>query len=100
LTPNIAAFQTATAVSNTSCQSVVFEGSGSAGNRGDVTGLVVGDFTVENTDIPAGDIAASLVAGVNGTYVITTSAMTASENYKITCTKAGYAIADGTFVAV
>jgi len=100
LLPNIAAFQTATAVSNTSCQTVVYEGSGSAGNPGDVSGLVIGDFTVENTDIPAGDIAASLVAGVAGTYVITTSAMTATENYKITCTKAGYAIANGTFVAV
>jgi len=100
LRPNISGYQTATAVTNTTCQSVVFTGFGSAGDRDDVTGLVIGDFTVENTDTPAGDIAISLVESPEGTYVITTSAMTAAENYKITCTKAGYDIADGTFVAV
>jgi len=100
LTGNVSGYQTASAVTNTSCQSVVFTGFGSAGDLDDVTGLVVGDFTVENTDTPGGDIAVSLVESPEGTYVITTSAMTATENYKITCTKAGYDIADGTFVAV
>jgi hypothetical protein len=100
LVGNVSGLQTATAVTNTTCQSVVFTGFGSAGNRHDIEGLVIGDFTVENTDTPGGDISVSLVESPAGTYVITTSAMTATENYKITCTKAGYDIADGTFVAV
>jgi hypothetical protein len=100
LSPIVGAYQTATAVTNTTCQTIVFTGGGSAGNATDITALVVGDFTVENTDVPAGNTAVSLVESPSGTYVITTSAMTATENYKVTCTKAGYDIADGTFVAV
>jgi hypothetical protein len=100
LSPLIGAYQTGSAVTNTTCQSIVFTGGGSAGDATDVVGLLVADFTVENTDVPAGDTAVSLVESPDGTYVITTSAMTATENYKITCTKAGYDIADGTFVAV
>ncbi len=100
LSPVIAGYQTGSAVTNTTCQSVVFTAGGSAGNAVDITGLLAADFTVENTDVPAGDTVVSLVESPNGTYVITTSAMTAAENYKITCTRAGYDIADGTFVAV
>ena len=100
LRPNIQAYQTATAVTNTTCQSVVFTGGGSAGNAGKVLFLTAGDFTVENTDVPAGDIIISALETSPGTYLITTSAMTATENYKITCNKAGYDVVDGTFVAV
>ena len=102
LVPNIAGYITGAALTNTTCSAVVFESFGSAGNRGDITGLVAGDFTVENLDTPAGDIVVSLVesAVALGTYTITTSAMTATDNYKITCTKTGYEIADGSFVAV
>lgn len=102
LSANVSGQQTATAVTNTTCQTIVFTGFGSAGDRDDVTNLVVADFTVENTDTPAGDIltGVALTESPNGTYLLTTTAMTASDNYKITCTRAGYDIADGTFVAV
>lgn len=100
LTPNISAFQTVTALTNTTVQTVVYTGFGAAGEAGKLQSLVIGDFTVENTDVPAGDISISLVETTPGTYVITTSAMTATENHKITCAKAGYDVADGTFVAV
>jgi hypothetical protein len=100
LVPNQSASIAASALTNTTCQAVVTTGFGSANDRDNVVGLVAGDFTVENTDVPAGDIIVSLVESPDGTYTITTSAMTATENYKITCTKAGYDVADGTFVAV
>jgi hypothetical protein len=100
LRANVSGLQTATAVTNTTCQTIVFTGFGSAGDRDDVTNLLIADFTVENTDIPAGDISISRVESPEGTYVITTSAMTAAENHKVTCVKAGFDIADGTFVAV
>jgi len=100
LAPNQSAYQTSTAVSNTVVSNVVYTGFGSAGDREDVVGLLASDFTVISDTTPAGDIVDSLVESPNGTYAITTTAMVASETYRITCTKAGYDVADTTFVAV
>jgi len=89
-----------TPLTNTTVQVTLQTGFGPASEFNIIAGLVVSDFTVENTDIPAGDTAVSLVESPLGTYVITTSAMTAAENYKITASKQLFDISDGTFVAV
>jgi len=89
-----------TPLTNTTVQVTLQTGFGEPSDFNKIPGLLVGAFTVENTDVPAGDTAVSVVESPLGTYVITTSAMTAAENYKITATTPLFDIADGTFVAV
>tara|TARA_R110000764_G_scaffold89383_2_gene170857 strand:- start:1615 stop:2556 length:942 start_codon:yes stop_codon:yes gene_type:complete len=98
---NVSGLQVVTPLTNTTLKDLVVNGFGSASTRDPIVGLLQANFTVENTDVPAGDIISSVVENPNGTYTITTSAMTASENYKVTVTGAtGYDVANGVFVAV
>lgn len=96
----VSAFQALTPISNTTASDVVFTGFGSAGDRDDVVGLLIGNFTVENLDVPAGNIALSVLEGPDGTYLITTSAQTAGENHRVTVLATGYDVATQDFVAI
>ena len=81
--------------------SEVITGFGTAGSRDHIIGLLLANFTVENTDVPAGNIATAVVENPDGTYTITTSAQTAGEAHKVTVINAaGYDVANGTFTAV
>tara|TARA_R110000822_G_scaffold10424_2_gene39539 strand:+ start:109 stop:1053 length:945 start_codon:yes stop_codon:yes gene_type:complete len=102
LRANISGTQVVTALTNTTLTSEVITGFGTAGARDHIIGLLTANFTVENTDVPAGDIIIpTIVENPDGTYTITTSAMTAGEAYKVTVINAaGYDVANGTFTAV
>lgn len=99
---NVSGFQTVTPLTNTTLTTVVFNGFGSAYDRDAIVGLLSANFTVENTDVPAGDLVIPpVVENPDGTYTITTSAQTAGENHKVSVINAqGYDVADGTFVAL
>lgn len=102
LRANISGTQVVTPLTNTTLTSEVITGFGTAGARDHIIGLLTANFTVENTDVPAGDIIIpTIVENPDGTYTITTSAMTAGEAYKVTVINAaGYDVANGTFTAV
>ena len=102
LRANISGSQVVTPLTNTTLTSEVITGFGTAGARDHIIGLLTANFTVENTDVPAGDIIIpTIVENPDGTYTITTSAMTAGEKYKVTVINAaGYDVANGTFTAV
>lgn len=102
LRANISGSQVVTVLTNTTLTSEVITGFGTAGARDHIIGLLTANFTVENTDVPAGDIIIpTIVENPDGTYTITTSAMTAGEKYKVTVINAaGYDVANGTFTAV
>ena len=97
---NISAFQALTVISNTTASDVVFSGFGTANDRDDIVGLLQANFTVENTDVPAGNIVTGVLEGPDGTYLITTSAQTAGENHKVTILATGYDVATQDFVAI
>jgi len=98
---NISGMQIVTPLTNTTLTSEVVDGFGSAAVRDHIVGLVQANFTVENVDVPAGDIISGVNENPDGTYTITTSAQTLGENYKVTVINAmGYDVADGTFVAL
>ena len=102
LRANISGSQIVTPLTNTTLTSEVITGFGTAAVRDHIIGLLTANFTVENTDVPAGDIIIpTIVENPDGTYTITTSAMTAGEAYKVTVINAaGYDVANGTFTAV
>jgi hypothetical protein len=98
---NISGMQIITPLTNTTLTSEVVDGFGSASVRDHIVGLVQANFTVENIDVPAGDIVTNVVENPDGTYTITTSAQTVGENHKVSVINAsGYDVADGTFVAL
>jgi len=98
---NVSGMQIVTPLTNTVLTSEVVDGFGSAVVRDHIVGLVQANFTVENTDVPAGDILLNSVENPDGTYTLTTSAQTAGENHKVTVINAsGYDVANGTFVAL
>lgn len=95
--------QVATPLTNTTVQTVVSTGFGSAVSSGKIQGLLTANFTVENLDIPAGDIIVSALENplVPGEYLLTTTAQTATENHRISVVGAtGYDVATVDFVAV
>lgn len=101
LRANISGSQVVTPLTNTTLTSEVITGFGTAADRDHVIGLLLANFTVENTDVPAGNIASAVVENPDGTYTITTSAQTAGEAHKVTVINAaGYDVANGTFTAV
>ncbi len=101
LRANISGSQVVTVLTNTTLTSEVITGFGTAGSRDHIIGLLLANFTVENTDVPAGNIATAVVENPDGTYTITTSAQTAGEAHKVTVINAaGYDVANGTFTAV
>lgn len=99
---NVSGLQTVTPLSNTTLTTLVFNGFGSAGNRDAIVGLLTANFTVENTDVPAGDlIVPPVTENPDGTYTITTTPQSIGENHKVSVVDAsGYDVADGTFVAI
>jgi hypothetical protein len=98
---NISGMQIVTPLTNTTLTSEVVDGFGSASVRDHIVGLLQTNFTVENTDVPAGDIVSGVIENPDGTYTISTSAQSVGENHKVTVINAsGYDVANGTFVAL
>ena len=102
--PLVTGNQTLTNPSTTTFQDVLYEGFGTANNRNDITGLLVGAFTV--TDITAGLPGTPLtvstaVESPDGTYLLTLSApVTAADIIKFEVTATGYDVIDSEFTVV
>lgn len=102
--PLVTGNQTLTNPSTTTFQDVLFEGFGTANNRNDITGLLVGAFTA--TDITAGLPGTPLtvstaVESPNGTYLLTLSAPVApADIIQFEVTASGYDVITSSFTVV
>lgn len=102
LTANQEAFQTLTAASATDITDVVYTGFGTANNRDDVEGLVIGDFTAYNVTADASITISSVTesATTPGTYTIVIPAQTTSDVLRISISKSGFVVNDATVAAL
>jgi len=102
--PLITGNQAITNPTTTTFQVELYEGFGTANNRNDITGLLVGAFTV--TDITAGLPGTPLTVltapeSPDGTYLLTLSApVTAADIIKFEVTALGYDVIDAQFTVV
>lgn len=94
LRANVSAFQTLSAIDATHTQSIVFEGFGSAGVRGQVTALVAGDFTLFNVDTQLAVAIVGVVETSTGTYSIEYADLdvTPGDELRVTVEPAGFSV--------
>jgi hypothetical protein len=98
---NISGYQTLTAVLATELQSIVFDGFGSAADRGDIIGLLLANFTVYNETAAASVTPSGVVETSAGTYTITIPAQTTADILRVeVINAAGYDVAPATVAAL
>lgn len=105
IVPLTAGYQTLTAVSNTTFQTVVYMSYGSAGTRKPITGLAPAsaatNFTAYDETADAAVPLTSAVESPDGTYLITTTGATTATNIiRIEVAATGFDVADATVAAV
>lgn len=104
LAGNISGFQDlpSPTPSNTTIQTTVYEGFGTAGTRGIVEGLVLANFAV-NDDTAGAPVVPTLATETpadSGIYILTVPPLTATNVLTVSViTVAGYDVADGTTIA-
>lgn len=100
LLPNQGAMQTLSSISATEIEAKVYTGFGSAGNRDEVEGLLLANFTLYNETSAAPVVASGVVESSAGVYTITIPVQTTADVIRVEVLAAGYDVANATVIAL